>query len=423
VTDLNGVHSANSSLGDATQMVHIGRQAVYNRAGEVVGYELLFRGSADAVEASRRGAHATSQVIVNAFTEFGLEQLVGDLPCFVNLTRDFLVGDLPVPFDPGLAVLEILETVEVDDEVVVGVAALANEGYQIALDDFVYGLGHERLLGLATFLKVDMLIADPDELADAVANARKHKHLKLVAERLETDEHVQLARELGFDLYQGYALSRPQVLSVVSLNPSRMQRLELLGLLTSEDINMNQMVEIVTTDPALCYRILRATNSASAGLPRKVSSVHDAVVLLGTARIRQWVALMLISDIADATDDQLSTIMTRARLCQMVAERLDLQSDSAFTVGLLSGVADLIAEPVSEVVGKLPLTNEVAEALTAGRGRLGDVLAVVRAYEVSDVPALSTAPVSSAELARAYLSAVGWSMRTIDGALGPRGSR
>ena len=106
-------------------MVHIGRQAVYDRAGEVVGYELLFRGSADAFEASRRGAHATSQVIVNAFTEFGLEQLVGELPCFVNLTRDFLVGDLPVPFDPGLAVLEVLETVEVDDEVVVGVAALA----------------------------------------------------------------------------------------------------------------------------------------------------------------------------------------------------------------------------------------------------------------------------------------------------------
>lgn len=403
---------------EATQMLHIGRQPLYDWTGAVFGYELLFRGSADAVEASRRSSFATSQVIVAAFTEFGLEQLVGGRKCFINLTRDFLVGDLPLPFDPDHAILEVLETIEIDEDVVAGVERLVEQGYEIALDDFVFGLGHERLLGLASYVKLDILIREEDELTEVVEQVRRHPRIKLVAERVETDEHVMMAERVGFELLQGYAVGRPQVLSAVALSPSRLRRLELLGELSADDADIAKVVSIVTTDPALSYRVLRATNSASAGLPRKVSSVRDAVVLLGSDRIRQWVALMLVSDIADtANEEQLSATMARARLCQTVAERLGLSGDAAFTVGLLAGVADLIAEPIGELVARLPLTVEVTEALVDGHGRLGDVLAIVRAYEATDEAALLDAPISPVELAKAYLSALGWSMHTVDDAM------
>ena len=402
-----------------TQLVHIGRQPIYDWSGRIVGYELLFRGSADETEASRRSAYATSQVIVNAFTEFGLEHLVGGRTCFINLTRDFLVGDLPLPFDPEHAVLEILETVEVDDAVVAGVEDLVKRGYRIALDDFVFGLGHERLLGLASYVKLDLLIREPDELAEVVESCRRYPGLMLVAERVENDEHVLIARRLGFDLVQGYAVGRPQVITAMSLSPSRLRRLELLAAVMAEDADISGVVRIVSSDPALSYRVLRATNTAAVGLPRRVSSVRDAVVLLGLAKIRQWVALMLVSDIADSADEeQLATTMARARLCQTVAERMDLSGDSAFTVGLLAGVADLLAEPIADLVSRLPLSAEVADALVDGRGRLGQVLSIVRAYEVADDAALAVSPVSPADLAKAYLAAIGWSMETVQGALG-----
>jgi c-di-GMP-related signal transduction protein len=404
---------------DSTQLVHIGRQAVYDWAGHVVGYELLFRGAAEDVEATRRSAYATSQVIVNAFTEFGLEQLVGGRRCFINLTRDFLVGDLPLPFDPDHAVLEILETVEIDDAVLAGTTRLVEQGYEIALDDFVFGLGHERLLDLASYVKLDLLIREADELAGVVEQCRRYPGITLVAERVETEEHIMLARRFGFDLLQGYAVGRPQVLTAVALSPSRLRRLELLGAVTAEDADIVKVVSIVQSDPALSYRVLRATNSAASGLPRRVASVRDAVVLLGSVKIRQWVALMLVSDVAEsASEEQLSTTMARARLCQTVAERLGLSGEAAFTVGLLAGVAELICEPIAEIAARLPLTVEVVEALVDGHGRLGQVLAVVRAYELADEQALAASPVSSSELAKAYLAAVGWSMKTIEGALG-----
>ena len=287
-----------------TQAVHIGRQPIYDRAGGVVAYELLFRGSRDATGADRSNSYATSQVIVNAFTEFGVADLAGDRTCFINLTRDFITGELELPFEPERVVLEILETVEVDDEVVAGVAALVERGFAVALDDFVWGRGHERLLDLASYVKLDLLGADPTGVADECRRCRAHGRVRLVAERLETAADVDLARRLGFDLYQGYGLSRPQVLSATSLSSSRAHRLELLGALAGEDADIARVASIVMGDPGLSFRVLRATNSAGVGLPRRLASIHDAVMLLGTVRIRQWVSLMLVSDLSEAKKRQ-----------------------------------------------------------------------------------------------------------------------
>jgi EAL and modified HD-GYP domain-containing signal transduction protein len=405
-----------------TRMVHVGRQPVYDRGGAVIGYELLFRADEHALGAGAHGTEgdlgtrATSQVIVNAFTEFGLDRLVGTRLAFINLTRDFLVGDLEVPFEPGSAVLEILETVEVDEQVYAGVKSLVAQGYAIALDDFVWGSGHERLLPLASYVKLDTLDADPGALAAAVAACRAYPGVQLIAERVETEADVELARQLGFELFQGYALGRPQVISVEALSPSRLRWMQLLGHLTSPDIELTEVSALVREDASLSYRVLRALNSASVGLGRKVSSVHDAIVLLGPARLRQWLSLMVLSDSAQATEEQLTSIMTRARLCQIVATTADLSGDAAFTVGLLSGISDRLGVPLIELLARLPLEASVMDALVRGRGRFGVVLGAVRAYEAGTLTADDGLP-GQLDLTAAYLAAVDWAVRTCESAL------
>jgi EAL and modified HD-GYP domain-containing signal transduction protein len=393
--------------------VHVGRQPVYDRIGDVVGYELLFRDTAEATSATNRGAFATTQVIVAAFTEFGLEQLVGDRPCFVNLTREFLVGDLPVPFDYGQTVLEVLETIRVDDKVYAGICDLVDRGYTIALDDFVWTEETARLLPLASFVKVDMLDADLETVRTCLRRCREYPGISLVAERLETEEQLALAVELGFDCFQGHVLGRPHVITTQGLSPSKLRRLELLAALLGEGMNVDRVVALVMTDPALSIRLLRATNSAATGLTRPIASIRDGVVLLGPQRIRDWVALMVISDVSQASRDQVAIPLIRARMCQTLAECLALSPEAGFTVGLLSGVAELIGQPIVEMVRNLPLIEDVSTALMNGEGRLGLVLATVQAYERADVDALDQAPVESGELVRSYLAALAWSTNTL----------
>jgi c-di-GMP-related signal transduction protein len=397
-----------------TRAVHVGRQPIYDVHDSVVAYELLFREEHAATQAIRSDATATIEVIVNTFSEFGLADIVGDKLCFVNVTRDFIVGELPLPFGPEQTVLEVLESVAIDDAVMQGVARLKDLGYRIALDDFLPGSPHARLLPLATVVKLDMLDTEPDGLAEIAAACARHTGITLLAEKVETPEHLATARELGCRLFQGYALGRPTTVSAQALSPSRLSQVELLASLSRPEIDMSQIVSLVSRDAALSLRLLRVSNSVTAGLRRRVSSVHQAVMLLGTQRIREWVGLMVLGNVASGADGhQLSAAVARARMCQYLAEQTGEAGDVAFTAGLLVGVADLLGVPVDEVVTGLPIGGELATALVRGEGPLADLIQAVLAYERADLAEAGRARLAPTALVQAYLSAAAWSSKVV----------
>ena len=395
-----------------TQLVHVGRQPIFDKTGDVVAYELLFRGSMDAVEAGRRDTYATSQVIVNTFTEFGIDEVVGDRTCFINMTREFLTGELALPFGPEQVVLEVLETVMVDEDVIAGITALVAQGYRIALDDFVYGSGHERLLPLASYVKLDMLQGDLSHLDEIVKACREFPDIQIVAEGLETGEHLALSNRYGFELRQGYVLSRPQVLTATSLTPSRLRRLELLGALSATDADLERILKIIATDPALTIRVLRASNSVAAGATAKISSVRQAVVMLGIAHIRQWAMLMVVDDVAEATEVQLAEALTRARLCENVAGAFGAAPDSAFMAGLITSVAALLGLSSAAMAHQLPLSADIAGALERGTGAIGQVLRVVNAYERGDLAEVGATYVGN-DLTGTVVDAMRWSRMAV----------
>ncbi|MEV0897517.1 HDOD domain-containing protein [Actinoplanes sp. NPDC049802] len=388
--------------------VHVGRQPIFDANGVVVAYELLFRGRMDAVASGRQDTYATSTVMVNAFTEFGIAEVAGNRPCFINLTREFVTGRLPLPFGPEQVVLEVLETVDVDDEVIAGLTALAGAGYRIALDDFVWGSGHEQLLGLASFVKLDLLDGDLSRLDEIVAACREYPRIAIVGERLETEAQMAIADRYGMELRQGYALSRPQVLSTPSLSPSRLRRLELVAALMSPDVPLEKITSIIVSDPALALRVLRVSNSVAAGVVSRISSVRQAVMLVGLNRIRRWATLMVVDDVAEAPEAQLLTALTQARLCENLAARFGADPGAAFVAGLVTGMAGLMSVTPAAMAEQLPLTAEVADAVTLGTGRLGRVVRAVQAYEEGEW--------GTGELAGLSLDAMRWSTRTLTAA-------
>jgi EAL and modified HD-GYP domain-containing signal transduction protein len=383
-------------------MAHVGRQPIYDRDGAVVGYELLFRAGTDADTADRTDDHATARVLVAAFTEFGLEELTGGRVCFLNVTRQFLTGMLPLPFDHTQAVLEVPRVSQVDDELVAGVTALAERGFTIALDDFTGGTGRDELLPLVTYAKIDMLDADEATVRETVRTCRRPGHLQLIATRLESPDALRLAFELGFELFQGHILGRPHVSSTVALAPARLGRLRVLAALNADDVDIDELVELVSRDAGLSMRLLRATNAATFGLTRTVSSVREAIVAMGLNRLRQWVTLMLVADLTAADHEQLSQILIRAQLCRLLADDAKVAPDAAYIGGLLAAVADHFGVPADQVVAGMPLDRALADAVTKGDGPLGQVLATARSYTSA-----GTVP-EPAKVVAAYLAALRW---------------
>ena len=397
--------------------VHVGRQPIFDRAMGVVGYELLFRGGSSSHDASEHGDVATTRVIINTFTEFGLDRLVGSRKAFVNVTRPFVVGAMPVPFSPDVAVLELLDTVTADPDVLTGARELRESGFALALDGFALEPGREAFLPLCDYVKLDLVGVDPQLLAERVARCRE-QDVRLVAQRVETREEMKLALELGFDLFQGYFLVRPDVVSASSISPSQITALQLLAKLADPDIGVAEIEAVVRVDLALNYRVLRAANSVTTGVRRRIHSIRDALVLLGLRKLRSWLLLMILSDAGSGNEEQLSIAMTRARTCELVsADMTGVGPDTAFIAGLLSSLDLVLGLSMDVLVQRMPLSDELVAALVRREGPLGSLVTAVVAYEDGDVAGVEDTGFALFDVSRAYLNAVGWSMRTIAPAL------
>lgn len=381
----------------AGSAVRVALQGIFTAERELVAHELLFRatGRARSADLQGRAEHdrATAQVICATFGDFSPHDLAGGKRLFLNTTRSFLVGDLPLPFPPGGTVLEVLETIDVDDELLTGLQLLRGRGHEIAVDDFDGDPGRLPAVRLADYVKIDLQAAR-ETIDDLIAMVRAvNPTARLVVERVETQEDFDLCRGLGVDLFQGYLLHRPSTVEKQSLTPSRMNCLHLLTLLQDDRTSVDEVLDLLTRDPALSLRILRTVSSAAHAPTEGITSLEQAVVLLGRDQLVHWMTLLLVvgHESSQDVDDALVRIFTRATVCQLLAPG---DGAAGYLVGLLSGVADTLAVPVLDIARGCTLSPDVLAALVKGEGHLGFVLRVASVHEsaatTDDVPAVAS---------------------------------
>jgi EAL and modified HD-GYP domain-containing signal transduction protein len=393
----------------------VARQPIFDLAGELSGYELLYRRGA-----SSRGADGTStsqmslDMIIQSFLEIGLERITDGKVAYLNFSRDMLVGGSWELLDPRMVVIEILEDIPADDEVLAATARLAAAGYRVALDDFVSGGPHERLVHLAEIIKVDVLNRPPEELGRVAAPLRERK-LRLLAERVETAEVRDSCKDLGFELFQGYHFSRPELLTRRGISVEYASIVQLMNLLRDDDVSDSEIEEAFRRDPTLSYKLLRMVNAAAYG-GRGVESILHGIHLLGRATLHRWLSLLLASSFASESEmsaERVHTAVLRARLCERLGESSgQYASGPLFMVGLFSMMDALLGMPMEELLAQIDLSPEMQSALLHRTGALADWLRTVEAYERGDwaeVARLSSVlGVSPEQIPELYLESLGW---------------
>ena len=148
------------------------------------GYELLYRHALGATTCTADGDFASASVLTSAILDLGLETLTNGRQAFLNVTRALLLGKLDTLIPPDGVVIELLESVEIDHEVIDTCRDLRSRGYQLALDDFVPGSDAEALLPYASYVKVDVL-ATPATVANEFAACLAGSSIRLLAEKVE----------------------------------------------------------------------------------------------------------------------------------------------------------------------------------------------------------------------------------------------
>jgi c-di-GMP-related signal transduction protein len=379
-----------------------------------MGYELLFREGMSNYFPNIDGNLATSKVLTNTFISIGIEPVAGAGKAFVNFTQDLLLNRIPLMFPKERIAVEILEDVNPEKELIAACREIRQKGYQIALDDFLYRPELEPLVDLATMIKFDVRATPLEELAEPLQRL-SGRDIALLAEKVETHEEFVKAREMGFDFFQGYFFSKPEVLRGKDISSSKMNLLQIMAEANKEDFDFQEIEQIAERDVAISYKLMRYINSAYFKRVSEISSINQAVVMLGERGIRRFLSLIAMSGLAsDKPDELVRTSIIRAKFCELIAEMEGAKKSPSelFTLGLFSLIDAILDDSMENLMAKLPLSEAIKRALVATDGELRDYLNLVHCYEAGDWQGVSElAPnlgVNEEALPPHYQEALGW---------------
>jgi EAL and modified HD-GYP domain-containing signal transduction protein len=388
---------------------YVGRQPILDRERRLHAYELLFRQHRADRTATGNDDSATSQVLLNAFLDIGLERVAGQQTVFVNLTRQFIESTPIVSFPHARIVFEVLEDIAVDDGLLTSLRTLKQQGFRIALDDFVYREDTAPMVELADYVKLDILALSRSGLRRHVETL-KHRGVKLLAEKIETRGQYELCLECGFDYFQGYYFSKPEIVSGKRPPSNGVAVMRLLSMAGNPAVGNEDLERIIIQDGALSIRILRLVNSAMYGLKRRVASIHEAIILAGRHKIRDMALLVSMAKLASDTPETMVSAMVRARTCELLAgsARMAGTPDVAFTVGLFSVLDSIMGISMREILGEMSLGEDVEQALLEHKGEYGAVLRCATRLEAGDVNGTFPDGIGWQDATQAYVDALEW---------------
>lgn len=401
----------------------LGRQPILDRNHNLVAFELLFRqGETDEVAHVTNDLSASANVIVNAYGQLGIQNVLGRQRGFVNADPDLIMSDIISLLPCKHVILELREPALITAEFMQRCNELKQKGYQFALDNVVaMNSKIEQLLPIVSVVKVDILALEKDQLAKLVSELNRWPVL-LLALKVENREQEAHCMQLGFQMFQGYYFAKPEVLSVKRADPGKMSLLKLLTLVMG-DSEIEEIEKEFKHQPGLSYNLMRMVNSVASGLPQKINSIKHAVMILGRKQLQRWIQLLLYS--ANQSDDGMSnalmqTAAARGKLMELIAiaERPHDKNhhERAFMVGILSLLNALLGIEMQQIVDKLGIPDDMSQALLTRDGRLGLELKLIEANEKGEITAIQAILsqlgfLSLSELTDIEIQAIGWANR------------
>jgi EAL and modified HD-GYP domain-containing signal transduction protein len=401
--------------------IFVARQPIFDSQQKIYGYELLFRSGLDNMFRNPDPNQATSKVIVDSFFLLDLSTLTGGKRAFINIPRDILLNEYVFLVPKDLIVAEILETVRPDAEVISACEKLKQAGYLLAMDDFVYDEMYRPLVELADFIKVDFLSTAIDERRSLI---RKLTPLgkRFLAEKVETPEVLREASDLGYTYFQGYFFSKPTILSGRDIPAYKLHYLRILREIHRPELDFRELEGIIKQEVSVSFKLLRYINSAFFGLRNKITSILQAIVLLGEKEIKKWISLITLANMGQDKPDELVILaIIRAKFCESLAFYMGLRhrSEDLFLMGMLSLIDAILGQPLSDILKEIPVADDVKKGLLGEENRLHDIYQYVLAFEKGDWDLLSkqTAKlgIDEATSYRLYFDAINWGRRCFQG--------
>ncbi|VAW69316.1 hypothetical protein MNBD_GAMMA09-1645 [hydrothermal vent metagenome] len=388
--------------------IFIGRQPIYTRDLDVYAYELMPHLTPGTDDEITNSDQATSQVIINAFMEIGIDRLVGKQIAFITLSQHFLQDSYELPLPTDRVILKIPHQIDVTEEAIEGCKRLAGAGFKLALDNYLQYPKMQPLASMASVIDINIENLSAAEIQSHLKILKK-LHPIILADHVKDHAEYTTCRDVGVDYIQGYFLNRPRVVRGESLDSNQMSVINLLSTLYNPESDIDTIVEVISQDVALSYKILQLMNSAFFSRATKINSIQHATLMLGRKQLCTWASLMALSGMDNKPREQVRISMTRARSCELLAEKADLpNADSFFTAGMFSSLDLLLDRSLEDLITPLPLADNMVAALLNREGELGTAINCTLAQEEGDWINIRFAELNPETLSDINIEAINW---------------
>jgi len=363
----------------------VARQAIFDHNKNTYAYELLYRDSFENSYSCSNEEQATSQIIYQQHIFGDLTNLCSKKMAFINFDEKSILANLPLLFDRNSVVVELIETINVTPDIVEAVSVLFSKGYTLALDAYDFSPQWEKIFPYIAIIKVDREDI-PFEKISTLKNSKfvLDSGIKIVVERIETYEQFELLTKIGVDYFQGYFFHKPEVNSGHFIKPIKMNLLQLFAESVSPCMDFKVIANIISQDVSLMNGILKLVNLETEHNRVEVTSIKQAVTFLGSAKIKQFIAIIAMSNLSsDCTSELLTESLVRGKMMENIAlsSVFSKIKDFAFITGILSHIDVILHSPIEKIISDLPLAKEIKMALIDKRGLLYEALEIAKYFE------------------------------------------
>lgn len=235
--------------------VFVARQPIFTLKRKIFGYELLFRLGLENTFPGIDGDIATSNLLSNLFFPFELNEILGNKPGLINFTKKLILQKIPLFLPKEQFIIEVLEDIEPEEDVISALSLFKDNGYTIALDDFVYHRKFDPMIRLSKIIKFDFRATSINSLLEIVSEIKSQYNVTLLAEKVETYEEFEIAKKIGFSLFQGYFFAKPEILSTKGISSNQIIKLKLINEIGQKELNFKKIEAFIKNDAPISFKL------------------------------------------------------------------------------------------------------------------------------------------------------------------------
>ncbi len=372
--------------------IYIAKQPILQAEGEVFAYELLYRRTDSSRTTVDNNMYATARMLVNTLNYIGLYSLVDGKYAYIKVDKEILMSNIINSIAPSHFILEILETTNIDGELLQRIDKLKKEGYIFALNhydrDAINIHLFKELMQRVNYVKI--YSGDIVEFKERLTILHD-TDITLIAEKIESDEEFKEAKKRGADMFQGYFFCKPELFGKDKIEPPSSLLMLIIYLLESE-AKLERIIDIFNTSPYLTLNLLKFIHMHNGFAQNKIASIEQALIVIGREKLQSWLELMVYASDSDHKQEAFmqelqSHACHRAILMSILARKIGMDDANvhvAYMVGLLSMSEVIFQSAFEEIIKEVDLDNDIADALVNKSGQFGELLQLLSAIEQND---------------------------------------